>query len=329
MHQNIAGVLSKKEILEVALNEMSEKNETPDLICLSETFVQKHCESNILLKGYKLGASFCRLKQKRGGVCILHDDNTKIKELPLINDFATELSFECCGLELTEYKIILVVIYRTPKSNITIFFDRLHLLLDKLKTFKKHIILTGDWNIDTLKSNRISEQLTETLLSYSLDLHINTPTRERSCIDHFASSIKGAIGNTEAVCLSDHNTAQFLSVPVKNRKTQPKYWFETRRDYSAENIEKFKSIIAKYPWENQFESGCADTDFTLFHNELTLLYNLCFPIHRIKISNQTKKTEWLTKGLKISCQTKRKLRIFYYKKKHMTLKLGTVSTPKY
>lgn len=289
MHQNIASFLDKKELLELTLSELSENNEIPDIICLSETFVQKHNESNIHLRGYRLGAAFCRSKQKRGGVCILHNNYITTKELPFLKDLATEKHFEICGLEIIEYRIILVCIYRTPESNINIFFDKLQVLLDKLRTFKKQIILTGDWNIDTLKQSKVSQELSDILLAYDLDLHIKTPTRQKSCIDHFASNIKEAIGSTKAVCLSDHNTAQFLSVPVKFRKLNPKYWFETRRDYSVDNINKFKSTLADYPWENILGSGDIDCDFSAFHKELILLYSLCFPEYNIRVINQTKK----------------------------------------
>lgn len=315
MHQNIAGFFSKKELIEITLNEMSDNKEIPDLICLTETFVMKHCESNINLKGYKLGASFCRSKQRRGGSCILHCNSITTKELPFLKELASELTFECCGLEIVEYKIILVCIYRTPTANVKIFFKKLHLLLDKLKSFKKHIIITGDWNIDTLKKSNMSDELIETLTSYNLDLHIKTPTRRESCIDHFASNIKEAVGYTRAVCLSDHNTAQLLTVPVKLRKAPPKTWFEMRRDYSIDNLNKFKYVLTSYPWRNLIDFENVDDDFTLFHNELILLYNLCFPKYKIKIFNKDNtKSKWLTKGLKTSCQTKRKLRLFYYKK---------------
>lgn len=295
---------------------MSENNEAPDFVCLSETFIQKNCESNVHLKGYKLGASFCRLKQKRGGVCILHTDNMQIKDLPFLKDLAEELTFECCGLDITEYKMILVCIYRTPTSNVRTFFNKIHILLDRLKTFKKQIILTGDWNIDTLKiRNKISDELREILLTYNLDLHINTPTRQESCIDHFASNIQQAIGKTYPLCLSDHNTAQLLIVPVKFRKTPLTYWFEPKRDYTSENICKFKYFIANYPWKNLFDFRNVDSDFTIFHKELILLYDLCFPKFNKKMFNKrNKKSDWITEGIKISCQKKRKLRFTYYKK---------------
>lgn len=262
-----------------------------------------------------MGASFCRSKQKRGGVCILHNNSITTKKIPLLNDLASESSFEICGLEIIEYKIILICIYRTPKSNVNVFFDKLQCLLDKLNAFKKRIILTGDWNIDTLKDSKLTRELTEMLLAHDLDLHIKTPTRQKACIDHFASNIKEAIGCTEAVGLSDHDTAQLLTVPVGLRKFKPKHWFETRRDYSLANINKFKSFLADYPWENLFHSGSVDSDFSAFHGELMLLYKLCFPEYNIKVFNQAKKTEWLTKGLKTSCLTKRKLRLSYYREK--------------
>jgi exonuclease III len=315
MHQNIAGFFNKKELIEITLNEMSETKEIPDLICLTETFVKKHCESNINLKGYKLGASFCRANQKRGGSCILHSKSITTKELHFLKDLAAELTFECCGLEIVEYRIILVCIYRTPTANVKSFFNKLQILLDKLKSFKKYTIITGDWNIDTSKKNNLSDELLEILTSYDLDLHIKTPTRRKSCIDHFASNIKEAIGYTKAVCLSDHDTAQLLSIPVKLRKTPLKNWYEMRRDYGTDNVNKFKYVLTSYPWQNLIGLGNIDADFTLFHNELILLYNLCFPTFRVRVFNKANtNSKWLTKGLKTSCRTKRKLRLSYYKK---------------
>ncbi|KAF9415047.1 hypothetical protein HW555_007203 [Spodoptera exigua] len=40
LHQNIASLLSKQELLEITLQELQEKHNDPDVICLSETFVK-------------------------------------------------------------------------------------------------------------------------------------------------------------------------------------------------------------------------------------------------------------------------------------------------
>lgn len=39
MHQNIASILAKQDILEITLQELNKSGNEPDLICLSETFL--------------------------------------------------------------------------------------------------------------------------------------------------------------------------------------------------------------------------------------------------------------------------------------------------
>lgn len=317
MHQNIAGFLSKRELLEITLYELSTKlNHSIDLLCLSETFVKKGHELNIQLKGYNLGAVFCRLKQKRGGVCILHNNSLEVKQLSFISDLSSEFIFECCGIDIVNYNIIIVCIYRIPGTNTRLFFERFIILLDKLKSkTKKHVILTGDWNIDTLKDTVQARELKDLLESYNFDFHIHVPTRQGACLDHFVSNIEKAQGYTIPVSLSDHETAQILTVPVKNRVNAVHYWYKTVRDYCSENIEQFKHCLLNYSWSEVFNCDDVQKAFDYFHTELCLLYNLCFPKHKVKISNKKSKPNWLTKGLRTSCSTKRKLRINYYKKK--------------
>lgn len=55
-------------------------------------------------------------------------------------------------------------------------------------------------------------------------------------------NFRGCKGELLELALSDH-TAQLLICPVKAKCTY-KYWFIKRRDYSQENIEKFKECIS-------------------------------------------------------------------------------------
>lgn len=48
LHQNIASIMSKRELLELTLQELQELNISPDVICLSETFIKK--AMNLILK---------------------------------------------------------------------------------------------------------------------------------------------------------------------------------------------------------------------------------------------------------------------------------------
>lgn len=145
-HQNIAGILNKNEIFELTITELSKSlGRNINFICLTETFMKKGTECNLQLQGFKLASCYCRNEQRRGGSCILIKNNIDYSPLLIANQLACCYNFECCGIEIPSYNLIIVCIYRIPKSNIKIFFDKLSLLLNKVtKNNKKHIIICGD-----------------------------------------------------------------------------------------------------------------------------------------------------------------------------------------
>ncbi|CAG4940354.1 unnamed protein product [Colias eurytheme] len=63
---SVRGLLSKKEIFELTLQELHEMHNEPDIICLSETFIKQGYENYLKIHGYVNSASFCR-DQQRGG----------------------------------------------------------------------------------------------------------------------------------------------------------------------------------------------------------------------------------------------------------------------
>lgn len=75
----------------------------------------------------------------------------ELRELCFVKELASEHTFKYCGVEIVNYKIVLICLYRNPDSDIEIFFVKLELLLEKLgtKARNKNIILTGDWNVNT------------------------------------------------------------------------------------------------------------------------------------------------------------------------------------
>lgn len=113
-------------------------------------------------------------------------------------------------------------------------------MLTKLCTKYKKIVICGDYNIDRQKNSPVSREFEDLLLSFNLKLAINAPTRlqSKTCIDNIAHNIRGCKQCVLELALSDH-TAQILSCPV--RKTYSiTHWYKFKRDYSNENIEKFK-----------------------------------------------------------------------------------------
>lgn len=86
-----------------------------------------------------------------------------------------------------------------------------------------------------------------------------------------------------------------------------------KKDYSQENINKFKECLGSLSWSEVYEEKNLNSAFNKFHDLILLFYDLCFPIIRVKMTANIMKPKWMTKGLKVSSIYKRKLRYKYYK----------------
>lgn len=274
------------------------QEKTPvDILCLTETFIKSGDETNINIKDFNVSSYFSRKTEKRGGVCILTRKLLTCTPSKLCENISTEKLFECCGVEIPVIKcIIIICLYRIPNADLSIFFDKLELILDKIckKNFKK-IILNGDLNIDTLKTNNASETLKNILLNYYLQLHLNQPTRQQSCIDHVISNINEATSKVHQLFLSDHDTAQTLTFPVNKLQPRKMHWFVMKRDLSRENLRKFKDCLSSLSWSSIYAITDCNQAFNLFHENLLLFYSLCFPLNKIKISSNIQPLNGLLK----------------------------------
>jgi hypothetical protein len=316
LHQNVQGLLNKLEDIELCIDEMADRNNSIQVLCFTETFIKQGSESNIRIKGFNLAATFSRKNIKRGGSCILVRQHYQYRSLVLCKTLSVEKVFECCGIEIPNLKCILICIYRVPEAkNVRLFLDKLNVLLSKITTNStKKIIITGDLNINTMKTDSVTRELKSLMLNYNCLLHINVPTRGNSCIDHIVSNIKHAVGKVHTLHLSDHETCQTLEFPVSDQiKLNTQYWYIRKKSYSQENVYTFLKHISSLTWDDCYNEPDSDVAFSKFHDMFHLIYNLCFPEQRIKITSNNCKPKWITKGIKKACYDKRYLRFLYYK----------------
>lgn len=298
MHQNIQGLLNKVEILELCIDEFNDNNKYVDIVCLTETFIKYGSEQNIRLKGFNLATSFCRKDKKRGGTCILVRSSIRYNEINNL-DLSCEKIFECCGIDLPDHKCSIICLYRIPvMSNINTFMYKLDLLLHKLSSKNRKLIITGDLNINILKQDKNSNDLNNLFLNYNIKSHINLPTRLGSCIDHIASNFSNAKGSVHKVYLSDHDTCQILEVTMHSKKPDIPFWYIYKRDYSRTNISKFLECLSSIGWLESYIEPDVDKAFQIFHDLFCMFYNLCFPNYKVKINANNIKPKWITKGLK-------------------------------
>lgn len=308
-HQNIAGLITKSDILQINLDELTDRNLEIDVICITEHFMIEGDEQSLRIYNYNLAACFSRDKSRRGGACILVKKEHRWRGLPELSKMSLVNVFECCAIELTDYNIAIICFYRVPKrNNLPIFLSKLEKVLSYISKKKySNILIAGDFNIDVLKNNNITLDLECLLLNFNCKLALRQPTRlsSKTCIDNFAHNFnKKCKAEVLEFGLSDH-TAQVISFAAKH-VPRIKFWRKYVRDFCQENIEKFKVCLESYSFPEIYNTTDASSAYSNFLNVFKLFYDMCFPLKQIKIFIN-KKAKWITRGLKICSKRKRHL----------------------
>lgn len=309
-------MLSKTDALMINLEELLDRCISVDVVCITEHFIKAGFECFLNLPNYVLAECFSRENIKRGGACILVKNGLKWKELSEFKKLSIVNVFECCAIELTDYKIAIICIYRvsTRRNNFDVFFNVLEKLLviaSKLKC--NNVLIAGDINIDMLKNNNVTSNLECLLSNYNFKLALKQPTRliSKTCIDNFAHNYEKACkAEVLEFGLSDH-TAQLIKLPVK-KIIKLKHWYKMIRDYSKDNIQKFKMCIGNLTFSELYNLNDPDLAYNYFLQEFRLFYNLCFPLKQIKIK-VTNKPKWISKGLK-TCSKRKRALLWKYRK---------------
>lgn len=287
------------EPLEVILDEIK-----PHIVILTEHDMKSFEIDRLNIKNFKLSSNFCRNNTKKGGVLILSRENLEWTQvtIPNIENISEEKQFEFCAnkYHIGNTKFIVIGVYRSPRSNIDIFLDRLSILIEIVLKKSKNIIIAGDININVLNNNNSHHKLKNILKSFNMDYLVRFPTRvfqgSVSAIDNFLTTftndqirVFGAI-----TLLSDHD-GQVLEIIDNNNSKQNNYITETKRDFSKENIELSRKLLGEESWQDVFISQI-DKKFITFQRILTYYFNLAFPPKSFKIKPSNNK--WINSSLK-------------------------------
>ena len=74
---------------------------------------------------------------------------------------------------------------------------------------------------------------------------------------------------------------------------------------------EFINKLSNESWDNVFNTEDINEMFNSFLNDYLMIFNSCFPPQTKAVKNNTIKNRWITKGIKISCDNKRKLYLSY------------------
>ena len=208
------------------------------------------------------------------------------------------------------------VLYRPPNTDIHCFTDVLKDICEKIRYENKPCYLMGDYNINLLnvESHSPTADFNDTMFSYGFIPLITRPTRvtqssatlidnifTNQLVDLHNESMQGIL----ITDISDHYPIFHMSKSVKKREAEVKI---SRRNYNVKNKEKFLQLMSAVDWSDIFAAVDTQSAFSVFHNKLIKIHDMCFPIESISKKYNTRKP-WLSQSLRDSIKKKNKLYI--------------------
>jgi exonuclease III len=154
-HQNVQSINNKLLELNVIVQTELEK---VDVLCLSEHWLREEYIKLISINEFKLTSNFSRSESIHGGTCIYVKHYLQTKEVNYIQGISKEKDFEMSAVEIRDYDMIVVCVYRSPDGDFTIFLSSLESVIKKVQMRKKRLLLCGDWNINFMQERKNYEQ---------------------------------------------------------------------------------------------------------------------------------------------------------------------------
>lgn len=293
-HQNIASLDKKTQLLEVLLRD--ELN--CDVLGLTEHWLSASNLNCINLDGYTLVSSYCRKTLAHGGSCIFVKNTVKAIECLEFTDMSTERYCEVSAVELIEFNVLILCIYRTNLISSVDFLSHLERLLELANESGKSFLFIGDFNIDWLGDLcSVKKQLIDILAGQSVHNEVDFPTRvvgpSSSCLDHVYSNLpRGSVVTSPLdTQLSDHRAVR---AEVACARVRPPPRTRRARDFSHATRMAFREAMFSIDWDAYVQNTySAESLATTLNNIIINKFNICFPYKLKNIRTHS----WVTSEL--------------------------------
>jgi exonuclease III len=177
LHINIQSLRNKLLELEVLAMEHN-----ADVICVNE-----HWMDTIELKatralGFLTADAYCRNKYKNDGMSIFISDRLCLQPINVMHCFPNEdkiFESSVAGVNFNGVLFLVVSVYRSSVGDFNIFLDEWTRLLERIHTSVQmpNLILTGDFNCNSLDDSNAKKDFIALLLSFNIQLTNKEPTR--------------------------------------------------------------------------------------------------------------------------------------------------------
>ena len=274
------------------LEELKNKNNSPDVVCLQEIW-QTDNENLFKIAGYHLPIFKNRTLHKGGGVAIYIKSSLTYKILPELSIFSERI-FESLFIEsITKdnKSIAIGTVYRpgTPvpgmnfTEQFTNFAELLTHTLNGLNDNYEKSYIYGDINLDVLKvkQNKFISEYIDTLCAFGFLQIVTKPTRitkeSATIIDHILTNNPQDGDSIAILCntVSDHLPILHC-IDLQTDKIKPPSEYVTR-DFSAQKFLSFNNALSSFTWNHTLTIQDTQLAYDAFNATFTDLYNTYFP----------------------------------------------------
>lgn len=199
---------------------------------------------------------------------------------------------------------IIGCLYRSPSSSVSAFCNELNIVLDKLSSEKKNVLILGDININLLDDcSAATIAYTDCLHGFGLESLVSLPTRctpgsSSTLIDHIFSNhlcppVCGVLENN----ITDHFPI-FFKLPCQLHKPCHKF------NKAVINKDDYITQVSKLKWSSINSESDVDLAFNEFSDSIKQCIVNSTEIVRCRRHIPALQNPWLTNGLLTSLRKK-------------------------
>jgi hypothetical protein len=288
-------------------------------LCLQETWLDDNSDTSLLqLDGYNL-ISKGKKCSGHGGVAVYLHKKFAFEILKIDESDKWDTLFISVKLPNTAAKqIVIGNIYRPPVSNresINSFSEGMSRMFSLLNNFK-HVVITGDFNVDLLKfkTNHSINEYLENLISNGYIPKISYPTRltetTGTLIDNFFVKVSDNFSHATAGILvqniSDH-LPYFVTLDYLSCKSE-RYKYVKIYKQNPESMNELKTYLTEKLSMHSVTNSDVNKQYDILQKIITDGLNKFFPEKICKFDKyKHKKCPWITTGIMRSIKYRDKL----------------------
>lgn len=313
---NCQSLNAKFSSLQILLHNLNISGCHFSAMCLQESWLTENSDHNLFqLEDYNLINQPLDLSKHGGLVIYLHKD-FHFKKLPNVKSNTCENLFIEVSRPNGLKKVNICNLYRPPapsKASLNDFISDYDNILGKISSNNKHCVISGDFNIDLLKSNvdSTSTSFLDNNIGAGFFPCITHPTRlsphhgSSSLIDNIffkpgdlKNDITSGILSSQ---ISDHFGYFVCICDINHARTKlpPKYIYTNSQ--TPVNVEKFKIGLQDANLFDRLDcSANADINrnYKIFDSTIEELRTTHIPMRKCRFNKRKhKKSDWITDGI--------------------------------